>query len=325
MLERKENVRRAVHFRDPEYIPLMYYGTARAQKTDMLMLPVEEMMGGEKGLRCEWGFEWGEMRVEFKLGIVKNPVIDDWSKLETYRPLDAGRPGRFAETDKWMALYPDRYFIADFVLSGFAIMSALRGFEDIMVDFYEEPEMVERLADVVFGAEEDLMRACAAKGFDAICLADDWGTQNSLMISHELWRRVFKPRYKKQVELAHSLGLDVVFHCCGYIMDILPDLIEIGIDVINPGQPVLNGIAEMGRRFAGRICFGCPIGYQTTAINGTPEDIDREIAEYVRCLNTEHGGLMGFVASANGLAQLGAPPENQQAVQDCFEKYCGRR
>ena len=324
-MTRKENVKRAIHFKTPEYIPLMYYGTARSQKSDILMLPVEQMMGGEKGLHCEWGFDWGEMRVDFKLGIVKEPIIREWSDLDSYKPLNVGRPDRFTEAEKWMREFPDRYYVADFVLSGFAIMSALRGFEDIMMDFIEEPEQVERLADVVFGAEEELIRACAAKGFDAICLADDWGTQTSLMISHDMFVRYFKPRYEHQVKLCHELGLDVIFHCCGYIMDIIPDFIDVGIDGVNPGQPNLNGIEQMGKLFAGKICFCCPIGYQTTAIKGTVQDIDNEIASYVRFLSTPQGGLMGFVASANGLAQLGASPENQQAVTDCFEKYCGKR
>lgn len=324
-MTRKENTRRAIHFQNPEYIPLMYYGTARAEKSDMLMLAVEEMMGGEKGTRCEWGFDWAEMRVDFKLGIVKEPVIKEWEDLENYKPLNVARENRFTETDKVMAQFPDRYYVADFGLSGFAIMSALRGFEEIMIDFYEEPEMVEKLADIVFGAEEELIRACAAKGFDAICLADDWGTQTSLMISHDMFVQFFKPRYAKQVELCHSLGMDVVFHCCGYIMDIIPDFIDAGVDVLNPGQPNLNGIAKLGEKFAGKICFGCPIGYQTTAVQGTPEDIDKEIYDYVQYLNTKQGGLIGFVASFNGLAQLGASEENQHAVTDSFEKYCGRR
>ena len=219
----------------------------------------------------------------------------------------------------------DYYSIADFILSGFTIMSFVRGFENFMMDMLVERENVDKLADIVFGAEEDLIRECAKAGFDAICLADDWGTQTSLLISRDLIQEIFMPRYKKQIDLAHSLGLDVIMHCCGHIIDIIGDFIDIGLDALNPGQPRLNGLDEMGDRFRGKICFACPIGYQSTAIQGTVQDIYDEVRDYVDKLSTDKGGFMGFVASFNGIYSLGAPEENARAVEKAFEKYCGCR
>lgn len=322
---RKEAVKKAIHFEEPPYIPLMYYGLDRIEKTDAVMLGVEEMYGGEDGRTTEWGFKWKESGGEFKLGVVQEPIITEWDELENYQPLNAAREDRFLKTRPIMEKYPDKYYIADFILSGFTIMSFIRGFEEFMVDMVIERENVERLADVVFGAEEELIRQCAKEGFDAICLADDWGTQTSLLISREMICDIFMPRYKKQIELAHSLGLDVMMHSCGYIIDIIDDFIEIGLDVINPGQPILNGISALGERFGGKICFACPIGYQSTAIHGTVDDIDREVKEYVDRLNVQNGGLMGLVASFNGIYSLGAPKENARAVETAFEKYCGRK
>ncbi len=324
-MTRKEVVKRALHFENPPYAPLMYYGTDRIAKSDIVMLGVEEMYGGDNGLITEWGFSWDETGTEFKLGVVKDPIITDWSQLDTYVPLQADRPGRFDKARPFMEKYPDKYFVADFILSGFTIMSFARGFEDFMMDLLIERENVERFADIIFGAEEDLIRACAKEGFDAICLADDWGTQTSLLISGDLIREIFMPRYKKQIELAHSLGMDVIMHCCGRIYDIIQDFVDIGLDGLNPGQPVLNGIQEMGKDFAGKICFCCPIGYQTTAIQGTVQDIFDEVKSYVDCLGTDKGGFIGFVASFNGIYSLGAPAENARAVEQAFEKYCGMR
>lgn len=324
-MTRKEVVKKAIHFDNAPYVPLMYYGTDRIAKTDAVMLGVQEMYGGEDGRMTEWGFNWAETGMEFKLGVVKDPAITDWDQLEDYVPLNAKRPDRFDKTREIMKKYPDKYYIADFILSGFTIMSFVRGFEDFLMDIIVEPENVEKLADIIFGAEEDLIRECAKEGFDAICLADDWGTQTSLLISREQICSIFMPRYKKQIELAHSLGMDVIMHSCGYIIDIIGDFIDIGLDAINPGQPNLNGIEELGKRFRGKICFACPIGYQTTAIHGTVEDIYNEVKSYVDCLSTEKGGLMGLVASFNGIYSLGAPEENAKAVELAFEKYCGYR
>lgn len=322
-MTQKEIVKRAIHFQDPPYVPLMYYGTDRIEKSDAVMLGVQEMYGGENGRVTEWGFNWADTGMEFKLGVVKDPALPDWNDLPKYVPLQATRLGRFDQTRKIMKKYPDKYFIADFILSGFTIMSFVRGFEEFMVDMLLERENVELLADKIFGAEEDLIRACAKEGFDAICLADDWGTQTALLISRDLIKDIFMPRYQHQIELAHSLGMDVIMHSCGRIMDIIPDFIDIGLDALNPGQPCLNGIREMGEKFRGKICFACPIGYQTTAIQGSVQDIYDEVHSYVTELSTEHGGLMGFVASFNGIYSLGAPAENARAVESAFETYCG--
>ena len=324
-MTRKEVVKRAIHFQSPPYVSLMYYGTDRIAKSDAVMLGVQEMYGGEDGRVTEWGFNWAETGMEFKLGVVKDPAITDWDQLASYVPLRADRPGRFDAAQEIMRQYPDKYYIADFILSGFTIMSFVRGFENFMMDMLVERENVDKLADIVFGAEEDLIRECAKAGFDAICLADDWGTQTSLLISRDLIQEIFMPRYKKQIDLAHSLGLDVIMHCCGHIIDIIGDFIDIGLDALNPGQPRLNGLDEMGDRFRGKICFACPIGYQSTAIQGTVQDIYDEVRDYVDKLSTDKGGFMGFVASFNGIYSLGAPEENARAVEKAFEKYCGCR
>lgn len=321
---RKETVRKSIHFDSPEYLPLLYHGTERIEKSDAVMLPVEEMFGGEDGLWSEWGFRWAENNKSFKLGALKYFAVPDWNDLDGYVPPDTARSGRFDACKAVMRRYPDRYYIADFILSGFTIMAFMRGFENFLTDLYLERENVERLADIVFGTEEKLIKECAAQGFDAVCFADDWGTQDSLIISRNMITEIFIPRYRRQTDLAHSLGLDVIMHSCGYIIDIIGDLIEAGFDVINPGQPVLNGVERLGERFAGRVCFGCPVGYQTTAITGTPDDIINEVRNNVARLSVPEGGFIGFVSVYKTLRALGSSEENAQAVERAFEACCGK-
>jgi uroporphyrinogen-III decarboxylase len=250
-------------------------------------------------------------------------LIKGWSDFSGLRAPDPGATGRFDPMRKMRAeLGEEKYYKANFVLSGFGVMSCLRGFSQIMEDFYLEREIVERLADIVFGFEEETIRRLKPQGFDAVGLADDWGTQRSLFISPELWREVFKPRYRRQIELAHACGLDVYFHCCGYIYDIIPDFIEIGLDILNPGQPDINGIRRMGEAFSGRLCFACPVSYQTTGISGSRADIRREVDEMAAHLANCGGGLLGVVPT--DLAGLGAGAENARAMFDAF-RTCGLR
>ncbi len=218
--------------------------------------------------------------------------------------------------DTLAKLGEDKYYKANFVLSGFTVMAFLHGFSETLEDLYLEREKIEKLADIVFGFEEELIKLLKPQGFDAVSFADDWGTQESLFISPKLWREIFKPRYKQQIDLAHENGLDLYFHCCGYIYDIIPDLIEIGLDILNPGQPNINNIRRMGENFSGRICFACPVSYQTTGISGSKEDIYREVKELVDCLGNRGGGLIGIIPT--DIVGLGAKPENVDYMRDAF-------
>jgi len=321
-MNRKENVRRAVHFENPEYIPLMFYSLNDIHQSDLVSLRVVQLFGGSDNLTSEWGFVWEPDRLGYELSQIKTPALPDWSGLRGYRAFDVNRPGRFNQAREIMAHNRDRYFIADFGLSGFTVSSFMRGFENFMVDLYDEPARVEELLDVVFGQEEALIRACAKQGFDAVGLADDWGTQQSLMISHDMFLKYFKPRFKHEIDVAHGLGLDVYMHSCGHITGVIQDLVDVGLDILNPGQPSLNGVQRLGNEWAGKICFVCPVSYQTTGISGSADDVEKEIRDYGTYLATGRGGLIGLVA--RGLETLGSTPELQETVLKTWLKYYGR-
>ncbi len=314
-MDGKELVKRAISFEDPERIPVQYpydWGLS-----DIVNVEVTSNHLGADRKTSEWGFRWSHLENDLALGQPERPVIEAWSDLKSYRAPDPLEAGRFdAMRAKKAELGAGKYYKANFVLSGFAVMSCLRGFSRVMEDLILERENVERLADVVFGFEEAVITGLKAAGFDSVGLADDWGTQQSLFISPALWREIFKPRYRRQIELAHSCGLDVYFHCCGYIYDIIPDFIDIGLDILNPGQPNINGIERMGADFSGRLCFACPVSYQTTGITGSGEDIDREIGLLVEHLGDRGGGLIGVVPT--DLVGLGARPENIRRMFDAF-------
>jgi len=251
------------------------------------------------------------------MGQPKEAIIRNWSDLDGYRPPDPHDPSRFDAMRKTRAELGDgKYYRANFVLSGFTLMSFLHGFSETLEDMYLERENIERLADVVFGFEEEVIKLLKPQGFDTVGLADDWGNQKSMFISPALWREIFKPRYQRQIELAHECGLDVYFHCCGYIYDIIPDFIEIGLDILNPGQPNINGIPRMGDAFSGKICFSCPVSYQTTGISGTKDEIYAEVRQFVDCLGNHGGGLIGIIPT--DIVGLGAKPENIGYMLDAF-------
>jgi len=314
----KETAKRAVKFNYPGRIPLLF--AINLDKSDIVNIPVVRHFMGENGSHSEWGFEWETLNGDLTMGQPKEQIIKTFDDLSSVKVPDLNDIKRFDKTREMMALYgTDKYYKANFVLSGFSIISTLRGFSQAMEDIYLERESFERLCDIVFDWECELIKLLPEYGFSAVGLADDWGTQNNLFISPELWREIFKPRYKKQISLAHSLGLDVYMHSCGYIYDIIGDLVEIDLDILNPGQPDINGVERMGKEFGGKICFACPVSYQTTGITGSHEDIECQITSYVQHLGCFNGGLIGIIPEDS--ASLGISKEAFEYMEKLYRKF----
>lgn len=313
MDSRKETVKKAITFNDPAYVPILFFNRDKDQ-SDIIMIDVVRHFEGKGGLESEWGFVWE--RNDETMGQPKEPLLTVGQSADSLRIPDPKRSDRFEAVHPTMERYGrDRYYLASLVLSGFTVMSFLKGFSETLIDLYTDDPDIHTLADIVFGFESDVIRLLPGLGFDGVAFFDDWGTQTNLIISPELFRRFFKPRYKAQFDLVHSLGMDVYFHCCGYILDIIPDLIEVGVDVLNLSQPNIFDIEALGRNFAGKVCFVCPVSYQTTGISGSREEIFAEAARLAENLKTAHGGFIGYVEEYHS---IGMSEENYRACIDAF-------
>lgn len=312
MESRREQVRAAIRMRGPEYVPLYFVNRDKEMSDIVTVDVVRHFMGGKKDL-SEWGFRWE--RRDQTMGQPREPLIREWAELDAFRPPDPDDPARFEEVVPTRKRYGDRYYCASLVLSGFTLMSFLRGFSPLLADLAAERERAEELADLVFGFEEAVISRLPGRGFDGVSFYDDWGTQSGLIVSPALWREFFKPRYKRQFDLAHGQGLDVYFHCCGAVAELIPDLIECGVDMLNLGQPNLFDIEELGRRFGGLVCFVMPVSYQTTSISGTREDIFEVVRSYERHLGRFNGGLIGYIEE---YGSIGLSEANYQACIDAF-------
>ena len=128
--------------------------------------------------------------------------------------------------------------------------------ENAFQDFYVYPQETERLLGALTDYYIELVRAWGQlKGVDGLFMTDDWGTQKSLMVSAEMWRKYFARRYRRICEEAHRWNLDVLFHSCGNVTEIIGDLIDAGIDVLDPVQPEAMDLARVGKEFGGHVAF----------------------------------------------------------------------
>ncbi len=309
---RRDEVFKAIDRTGPSYVPIYFFNRDQDQ-SDIVAMEVQFHYQGPNRDRSEWGFTWE--RLDETMGQPSSYLIQDWGDLEKLAVPDPADPERFRDVPEFTRRYADRFRMAALGLSGFTTMWSLRGFDKLMLDLALEPDQVNRLADVVFGFEERLIAELPRYQFDAVAFFDDWGTQEGMLISPQSWRRIFKPRYAHQFALAHRLGLRVYFHCCGQYLPIIPDLVEVGVDVLNISQPNLYDIQELGRRFGGQVCFICPVSYQTTSITGTREEIFDDVRVLVDSLGRLNGGLLGYVEEYHS---IGMSESNYQACVDAF-------
>jgi uroporphyrinogen decarboxylase len=316
---REECVRRAIEFRGPDRVPVLFWN--RDQTDGDAMLYHLALGAPGEGTVNSWDWElneWGYRLVKTGDGTMGHPVEPVYREVprsgEIREPL-LREAERMSAVPSFLELCGDRYRLASLDLSGFTVYTLLRGFENAMQDFLLEPDGFAVLMDRIVDFECELMRAARRHGFHGIHFADDWGTQSGMMISPGLWRELFKPRYARQFALAHELGLHTWYHCCGEFLPIMEDLHEIGVDVLNISQPNVNDIVETGRRLRGRQCFMMPISYQTVSISGTPEEIHAEARRLYDLLAAADGGFIGYVEE---YSVMGMPSENYRACGEAF-------
>ncbi len=310
----REQVIRAIRRNNPDYLPLIIWNRDYEQ-SDIVYGEIQKHFQGENRDYSEWGFHW--VRKDDTMGQPLEPVLKNLEDIENFHAPHLALSGRFDDLLRMKQDYPDKFLMASLALSGFTTLTFLAGFENVLTALYYAPRQLERLIEIVFGFEEQLIQQVSVVGVDAIAFLDDWGSQSGIMISPDQWRATFKSYYKSQFDLVHSLGMFVYFHTCGYVYDIIPDFIDIGVDVLNISQPNLYNIAQLGKDFGGSVCFCCPVSYQTTSISGTPDEIQQYIDSLFKHLGQFHGGLIGY---AEEYHSIGMSEENYQACVRGFKK-----
>lgn len=197
----------------------------------------------------------------------------------------------------------------------------LRGREQFFEDLGYQEEFLPVLLDRITDIAVHHARMSAETGADIFGIGDDLGSQRSLLISPTLWRELFKPRLKRIVDAVKNAHSNTVFffHSDGKINEIIPDLIEIGIDILNPIQPEVMDPAEIKREFGKHLVFFGGVSVQHTLPLGTPEDVFNEI-----CLRMETIGKDGgYIMSPSHLLNEDVSWENIVAFFDAADKYGG--
>jgi uroporphyrinogen decarboxylase len=262
----------------------------------------------------DWGITWKSVAYDTPFGrghyteMVGHPLADD-SAFDTYKPPDASRPGLCAEAERIIREFKKDYWIIGVMVTTiFETAWALRGLERTLTDLIENPELADRLLDIPYSYHLEAARRLTEMGVDMIWIGDDVGAQDALVISPRMWRRFLRPRMAKFVETIKGINprLKVAYHSDGYILPIIEDLIDIGVDILNPIQPRSMDPAELKRRFGDRLSFWGTIDEQHTLPFGTPDDVASEVRERI----TTVGRSGGLIIGPTHQVQLDTPMEN---------------
>ncbi len=227
----------------------------------------------------EWTDEWGTRWGHAAGGVGATPVaypIENWEQLPDFlaRIPDPVAPGRLDACAGLMQAHAaSKYCYGIIHLALFERLHSLRGMDAIFVDLYSNRDEVERLLDALEAYLVPLIRWWAKLGAAGVFLTDDWGSQTSLMISPRMWRTIFKERYRRLVNTAHDAGMDFILHSCGNVIDIVGDLIDVGVDVLDPVQPGAMETAELARQYGGAIAFSGAVDIQGLLVEGTPAQV----------------------------------------------------
>ena len=194
----------------------------------------------------------------------------------------------------------------------FTLSRQLMGEENFLVGLFEEPEMIAALVgkvtDYFIAINERFFREYAPF-VDVFYFGSDFGTQRSLFMGPSEFRTFFKPNMKRLADHAHSFGLPVMFHTCGAVRPLIPDLIEIGIDMLDPVQADAEGMScDELAQYRGKIVFHGGISTQHTLPFGTPAEVAAETRRLMKALGP------GLVVAPDQDMIGAVPVENIEAL-----------
>lgn len=218
--------------------------------------------------------------------VLKEPDLSGFQWPELINDDEISRIEKFCESCK------DKFTMYNFGLLFFERSWALRGMENILMDFAIHQEFIEELFDNLMQLHLDALDRILHLPLDCIRFGDDFGAQKGLIMGAGYWREFLKSRLAKMYGKTRDAGKAVAIHSCGDNTEIMDDLIEIGVQILNPFQPEANDIFEMKRIYGKRITFDGGIGTQVTLPLGTPEQVREEIITCAHVLSKDGGYVM---------------------------------
>ena len=328
----RERLRRAITFGEPDRAPIHHYifpgaffrhgealvELARRYPDDFdneAVNPPDPQSVDAITEVVEWQDGWGTVWRRLKgytSGEVKVPALPTWDGWGAYEFPPVPTEQHFEALQARVAEQHPEWFVCAPGGSLFQHIQHLRGPANLMMDLAEDRQEVHELAERKVEHMLAAIEGYVKTDVDCIRFGDDWGAQSQLLVHPDMWRSFFKPLYKKMFDVAKDAGKFVWFHSDGWIWEIIDDLIEIGVDVLNP-QHHCMGDERVAAKAGGRVCIRTDIDRQHLIPFGTPEEIRAYVRKVLGLFGDYGGGII-----LHGEVGPEVPFENVRALYESY-------
>jgi uroporphyrinogen decarboxylase len=271
---------------------------------------------GDDRVQDVFGVVW-DRSVDKDIGNVEGCVLPD-PTLTGYIFPDPLDPRFFNTIPDRIAAYPDRYRVFQIGFSLYERAWTLRGMEQLMIDFYDNPEFVTELFNTIADYNIAQVREAVKYDIDAVYFGDDWGQQHGLQMGPRLWRKTIYPVLKRMYGEVCAAGKKVFIHSCGDVDELFDDLIEIGLNCFNPFQPEVMDVYDLVPRYRGRLTFHGGLSTQQTLPYGSVEDVRSETRRLLAL-----GADGGYIFAPAHAVEGDVPIENMLAFIEEAQKQAG--
>jgi uroporphyrinogen decarboxylase len=283
---------------------------------------------GPRRYRDMWGVERVQPEGSLYYDLAASPLSGEISTSDILAypwpdPEDPGHVAGLKERVRWIREHTECAAVLALPSAFVHVSQYLRGFEDWFCDFVVDAGRLEVLFDAVLDVNMRIARrqlAEVGREVDLVLCSDDLGAQQALQVSHEHYLRYIKPRHEKYFRQIHDLTpAKLAFHSCGSVASIIEDLIEIGVEVLNPVQPMAGGMnpVELKKKYRGRLALWGGTDTQAIVPRGSVADVKRMVEELIEQVG--EGG--GFIFASCHNVQPDVPLENLLAMYQHAREY----
>jgi uroporphyrinogen decarboxylase len=239
----------------------------------------------------EFGVVWDRTGIDKDIGVVEEYLIRE-TALDSYDFPDPPVEAVKEATEKGLSAAGDRCVFGKIGMTYFERAWSLCGMENLMMQFLLDPDFVEALFGRILDYNMEIIRAACEYDIDGFYFGDDYGQQTGMLMSPEVWRRFIKPGLAEMIGYVKERGKITALHSCGDITPILPDLIEIGLDIYQTVQPEIYDLPKLAMEFGDDLTFWGGISTQKDLPFEDPEGVRRIARETIAVLSDNGGYIL---------------------------------
>ena len=273
---------------------------------------MDEAVPGSQRFRDHFGVIWNRS-IDKDIGIVEGHVLAQ-PKLAGWQPPKIDERALRSRFDSSLDDAGDRFALMSIGFSLFERAWTLRGMENLLMDMIHGPGFVHSLLEAICEHNLKIIDVALECPFDGIMFGDDWGQQSGTIMGARHWRTFIRPRMARMMGRAKSANRHVLLHSCGDIHELLPDLVEIGLDVYQTFQPEIYDIRSVKREFGDHLTFWGGISTQRLLPFGSPAEVNKVARETMDTMSVDGG----YIAAPTHAVPGDVPPQNILALIEAF-------